>query len=167
MRSGELARQAGVSADTIRHYERLGLVNRPARTRAGYREYPPESLARVQLIRRALAVGFSLKELSAILRTRDSGGIPCRSVLSVGAQKRKELDQRIRELHTLRRQLDSILKDWRKRLARTRKGQPARLLESLSEGMEVGNHALDRSFARDSLNRRSARHSKTGGQKRV
>jgi MerR family mercuric resistance operon transcriptional regulator len=156
-----------VSADTIRHYERLGLVKRPARTRAGYRDYPPESLYRVRLIRRALAVGFSFKELAAILGVRDRGGIPCRSVLLVGAQKRKDLDQRIRELHGLRRQLDSILKDWRKRLARTRKGEPARLLESLSEGMEEGNHALNRSFALVSINRRSARHSKTGGQERV
>jgi DNA-binding transcriptional MerR regulator len=64
MWSGELARRAGVSAATIRHYERLGLLKTLARTEGGYRNYPPESLDRMTVIRRALGVGFSLKELS-------------------------------------------------------------------------------------------------------
>ena len=60
MRSGELARLVGVSTDTLRHYERLGLLEIPARTSGGYREYSSGSLERVRLIRRALSIGFSL-----------------------------------------------------------------------------------------------------------
>jgi DNA-binding transcriptional MerR regulator len=53
----EVAGQCGVSADTLRHYERKGLLPRPDRTRSGYRRYPPEAVARVLLVRRALIVG--------------------------------------------------------------------------------------------------------------
>jgi DNA-binding transcriptional MerR regulator len=92
MRSGELARRAGVSADTIRHYERLGLLKAPPRTQSGYREYPREALDRVRLIRRALAVGFSLSQLAEILRVRDRGGIPCRTVFAGAQSKLEQLD---------------------------------------------------------------------------
>ena len=71
MQSGELANLAGVSTDTLRHYERLGLLARPQRTESGYRRYTPQSLERVRLIRSALSVGFSLPELTAILKMRD------------------------------------------------------------------------------------------------
>jgi len=60
MHSGQLARQSGVSTDTLRHYERLGLLSLPQRTPGNYREYPPTSQQRVELIRRALTIGFSL-----------------------------------------------------------------------------------------------------------
>jgi len=66
-----LADASGVSADTVRHYERLGLLPRTVRTAAGYRRFPPESVDRVRLIQRALTVGFSLRELAAILERRD------------------------------------------------------------------------------------------------
>jgi len=63
----------GVSTDTLRHYERLGLLPRTARTSAGYRRYDPAVISRVQLIQRALVVGFSLKDLASVLRRRDFG----------------------------------------------------------------------------------------------
>lgn len=59
-----LSQATGVSTDSLRHYERLGLLPATVRTRAGYRRYPPETAGRVRLIQRALVVGFSLKELS-------------------------------------------------------------------------------------------------------
>jgi len=67
LRAGELARLCGVSTDTLRHYERVGVMARPLRTRAGYRQYPAEALLRVRVVRRALAIGFTLAELSKIL----------------------------------------------------------------------------------------------------
>jgi DNA-binding transcriptional MerR regulator len=76
MQSGELANLAGVSTGTLRHYERLGLLPRPRRTESGYRQYTPPSLERVRLIRRALSVGFSLPELTVILKMRDNGEVP-------------------------------------------------------------------------------------------
>ena len=70
LRAGELARASGVSTDTLRHYERKGVLPAPRRSPNGYREYPAEALARVLLVRRALAVGFTLDELAQILRAR-------------------------------------------------------------------------------------------------
>jgi DNA-binding transcriptional MerR regulator len=80
MRSGQLARLIRVSPDTVRHYERLGLLSAPPRTSNGYRDYPPQAVERVRLIRRALSAGFSLPELKTILRIRDQGGVPCQRV---------------------------------------------------------------------------------------
>ena len=77
MRSGELAQRSGVSTDTLRHYERMGLLARPQRTLGGYRAYEPQALDRVLVVRRALSIGFSLCELAAIFRIRDCGGAPC------------------------------------------------------------------------------------------
>ncbi len=131
MRSCELARLVGVSTDTLRHYERLGLLEIPARTSGGYREYSSGSLERVRLIRRALSIGFSLSELRTILRIRDQGGAPCEKVRTMARSKLREVNQQIRDLIAMRGQLGRILKDWNTRLAGTRKGQPARLLEHL------------------------------------
>lgn len=125
-----------MSPDTIRHYERLGLLKAPPRTDGGYRDYSPDALERVRMVRRALSIGFSLPQLTGILRVRDSGGIPCRSVFATAAAKRKQIDAQISELKAMRRQLDSILKDWRTRLARAKKGQVARLLENLPNELE-------------------------------
>jgi len=66
MHSGELAKLTGVSTDTLRHYERLGLLAAPARTTGNYREYPASAQQRVTLIQRALRISFSLKELKTI-----------------------------------------------------------------------------------------------------
>ena len=62
IRAGELAKAAGVSTDTLRHYERKGLLQRPRQAANGYRQYPPEALDRVLVVWRALAVGFTLDE---------------------------------------------------------------------------------------------------------
>lgn len=129
--SGELARLAGVSSDTLRHYERVGVLPRPPRTESGYRRYPPSSVDRVRLIRRALAIGFSLDELRRLLQVRERGGAPCRKVRDLAASKLAQTEERIAELEALRDQLRGLLRDWDGRLARTPDGQQARLLESL------------------------------------
>ena len=135
MRSGELARRTGVSADTLRHYERLGLLPRPPRTHGGYRDYPAQALERVHLIRRALSAGFSLTELATLLTMRGRGEIPCQKARAMGQAKLHQIKQQMKELLVMRKQLESILKDWDSRLARTQKGQPARLLEALPNGL--------------------------------
>jgi DNA-binding transcriptional MerR regulator len=66
MRSAELARLAGVSTDALRHYERVGVLPAPQRTAGNYRVYPAIALDRVRLVRRALAFGFSLAELTSL-----------------------------------------------------------------------------------------------------
>ena len=131
MRSGELSRLTGVSTDTLRHYERLGLLAKPPRTSGGYRDYPADSLDRVRLIRRALSVGFSLPELTTILKMRDGGQPPCHRVQAIAVSKLQQIKQQIRDLTAMRDQLDVLVKNWKIKLSRTREGEPARLLEAL------------------------------------
>jgi DNA-binding transcriptional MerR regulator len=131
VQSGELSRLAGISTDTLRHYERLGVLPKPPRTNGGYRDYPANSLDRVRLIQSALKVGFSLSELATILRMRDRGDVPCHRVRAIAEHKLEEVKQQINDLLGMRDQLERILKDGDARLARTGKGKPARLLESL------------------------------------
>lgn len=83
--AGELAAAAGVSTDTLRHYERKGVLPKPNRASNGYRRYPANALERVRLIRNALAVGFTLDELSRFLSERDQGGAPCGAVRALAA----------------------------------------------------------------------------------
>lgn len=133
-RSGELARLAGVSPDTLRHYERKGLLVRPRRSANGYREYPASALARVHLVRRALGVGFTLDELARILVVRDRGGAPCKQVRALAGKKLAELEARLAELTTLRDELQVVLKNWDALLTKTPPPERAGLLESLVAG---------------------------------
>lgn len=131
MRSGQLAHLTGVSTDTLRHYERLGLLPMPQRTDGNYREYPPSFQQRVELIQRALAIGFSLIELKTILAVRDSGGAPCRHVRALMRSKIRGIDEQIRNLVSLHVEMNRLSKVWDKRLRRTKAGQIARLLEAV------------------------------------
>jgi DNA-binding transcriptional MerR regulator len=140
-RSGELAELAGVSSDTLRHYERKGVLARPLRKANDYRQYPASALPRVRLIRRALAVGFTLKELASVLSVRDRGGAPCMEVRALAVAKLSNIETRLHEMSELRKELRAVLKDWDQRLGRRGTGQPAHLLESLNAGRngELGN----------------------------
>ena len=130
MRSGQLAHLTGLSTDTLRHYERLGLLPLPQRTAGNYRSYSPAAQQRVELIQRALTIGFSLSELKTILAVRDRGGAPCRHVRALMHSKIRAIDEQIRNLVSLRVELNRLSKDWDKRLRRTKPGQAARLLEA-------------------------------------
>lgn len=133
LRSGELARLTGVSPDTLRHYERIGILPPSQRTDSGYRIFPPTAVKRVQLAQRALQLGLSLKELSEILRIRDHGGVPCHRVLNVTEQKLSSLGQQIRELQQTQRYMRKLVREWRGKVENTPKGTRAMLLESLAE----------------------------------
>ena len=129
--SGELAKLAGVSADTLMHYERVGVLPKARRADNNYRVYPESALARVLLIRRALAFGFSLSELSVVLKERDAGRPPCRKVRALAAIKLEETEQRLLEVTRLRDEQRGMLEDWDTRLRGAALGSPAHLLESL------------------------------------
>jgi DNA-binding transcriptional MerR regulator len=133
VRTSEVARASGVSPDTVRVYERRGLIPRPRRTAAGYRVYPPEAVARVRLVRRALAIGFTLEELRMILGARDRGQAPCRAVRALAAEKLEALEAQIDGLAALRDRMRRVLGDWDARLARTPRDQPAGLLAALAD----------------------------------
>jgi DNA-binding transcriptional MerR regulator len=129
----ELARSVGVSTDTLRYYERQRLLPAPPRAENGYRRYPPEALTRVRVIRSALAVGFSVDELTGIFQSRDRGLFPCKHVRHLAADKLKAVEGRIRELQQLRRALSATLASWDRQLARTPPGTPPRLLYNLAD----------------------------------
>jgi len=134
LRSGELASRAGVSADTLRYYEQKGVLSAPPRSGNGYRCYPPEALERVQLVRSALRIGFSIDELSRVLRIRQSGGVPCRSVRAMASAKLREVRQRQVEIARLCRLLQAVIRRWDRRLGRTAPGERAHLLDTLATG---------------------------------
>jgi DNA-binding transcriptional MerR regulator len=127
----DVARATGVSTDTLRHYERKGLLSRITRTAAGYRQYSAATVERVLLIQRALVVGFSLADLKRVLAVRDKGGSPCVGVRALVGERLEQLNRRIEELLALRDELHSLVTDWDGRLANTPKGERAHLLETL------------------------------------
>lgn len=130
--AGELGRLAGVSPDTVRFYERRRLLPAAPRSASGYRIFPQEALARVQLIRRALSIGFTVSELAAIFCERDRGGAPCRRVRELAAEKLVALEARLRDLHAWRRELRTTLAEWDRLLVKTPRGKQARLLEAFA-----------------------------------
>lgn len=130
---GDVARQAGVSVDTVRHYERKGILANVRRDGSGYRRYAPDAVARIATVRRALGLGFTLDELSRIFRQRADGKPPCAQVYELARRKAAELDERIAALTAVRAALAATLDSWERKLERTPAGGFAGLLESLKE----------------------------------
>jgi DNA-binding transcriptional MerR regulator len=128
---GEAAARSGVSADTIRYYERVGVLPRPPRSDAGYRRYSDASVARITFVRNAARFGFPLKELAGFLRARERGQPPCRSVKAAADRLLLDMDRQIAELVKTRAEMARTLADWERRLAQTPEGAPAHLLDSL------------------------------------
>jgi DNA-binding transcriptional MerR regulator len=136
----------GVSPDTLRLYERKGLLPPPLRSTNGYRCYSPESVARVRLIRAAVSIGFTLDELAAILKIRNAGGTPCRKVRDLAACKLLGLEHQIQQMNDLRDQLRALLEKWDGFLEHTSKGERANLLEKLAASPSKESTTLPRHF---------------------
>lgn len=133
LRSGKLAQLTGVSPDTVRHYERMGVLPESPRTSSGYRMYGRDAIDRIRLVQRALQLGFTLSELSEILRARDSGGVPCHRVLDLAEGKLRSLDKQIRELRQIQRYMRQLIGQWRAKLKRTGPDSRAMLLHTLTD----------------------------------
>jgi len=130
---GEIASRTGVSVDTVRHYERKGLLHDVRRDPNGYRRYPAATVDRIRVIRRALGIGFTLDELSRIFRQRAAGTPPCAQVHELATRKVIELDERIAAMTAVRAALAETLTSWKQRLQTTPAGGFAGLLDSLNE----------------------------------
>jgi Hg(II)-responsive transcriptional regulator len=106
--TGRLAAAAGVRIDTVRFYERAGLLKKPQRTAAGYRLYVEADAARLRFIRRAKALGFSLDEITELLRLNDGGGR--RGAVRALAERRlAEIEQKLVELSRMRETLRQLV----------------------------------------------------------
>ncbi|MBX7059889.1 MAG: heavy metal-responsive transcriptional regulator [Leptospirales bacterium] len=109
MTIGSFARRAGVSADTARFYERIGLL-KPVRQENNYRLYGADELARIEFITRARASGFTLSEVRAFLAMVARGKKSCIDYSAVVQKKLRDLDEQIRSLQTARRELRNALR---------------------------------------------------------
>jgi DNA-binding transcriptional MerR regulator len=147
LRSGELAARAGISKDTLRFYERRGLLPAPRRSSNGYRCYPASALSRVRLIRVAMGAGFSVAELCFVLRTRDGGGAPCRDVRRMAGEKLEAIGREIERLARIRTDLEGVIAEWDRRLDAAGPGRRAGLLEALVERAGLSEGRVERPAA--------------------
>jgi len=119
MRIGELARQAGVNVQTVRFYEREGLLAAPARTRAGYRQYQPADLERLRLIRSCQEIGFTLRDVQEVLELHRvlalrSGAQRLKPraqarLLSTADRRLALIDAKLRALHKVRTDMAALV----------------------------------------------------------
>lgn len=117
LKIGELASAAGVTADTVRYYERLGLLPRASRSRAGYRLYTDPDLDRLRFVKQAQGFGFSLDEIRELLPGRQARLSECRRVRELLGSKLEEIDARLAELRGFRRLLVDYLEECEQTLA--------------------------------------------------
>lgn len=102
LKIGDVARQAELSIDAVRFYEREGLLGRVRRSSAGQRQYDDETVRRLAFVRRATALGFSLAEVKSLLTLRVSSRVPCERVRERALTKLADIDRRIAELQEMR-----------------------------------------------------------------
>ena len=109
MRIGALAERVGVTPDTIRYYERVGLLAAPRRTPSRYRDYGPDALDDIRFIKKAQALGLKLSDIGQILEISSGGKPPCEHVRATVTARLTEVEARLRELRALRTTLNSTL----------------------------------------------------------
>jgi MerR family mercuric resistance operon transcriptional regulator/MerR family copper efflux transcriptional regulator len=105
MKIGEVARQAGVSVDTVRFYERVGVLAVPERTESGYRDYQPAVVERIRLTRELQAIGFTLSDAVSALAAHDAGGATCESERWRLQAVLDRVDAKLAELSALRERI--------------------------------------------------------------
>jgi MerR family transcriptional regulator, mercuric resistance operon regulatory protein len=103
---GKLAQMAGVNVETIRYYQRIGLLHQPPKPLTGFRKYPEEFARRIRFIKRAQQLGFSLQEISDLLRLGDG---QCDQVRKLAEQKRDRVRRRIDDLIAIQGVLDDLI----------------------------------------------------------
>jgi DNA-binding transcriptional MerR regulator len=109
LRVAELAQAAGVSPDTVRYYERAGLLPPPARTPAGYRAYDPGAVDRLAFIQGAQRLGLRLRDIAELLAVRDTGVCPCEPAEQLLRRRLAELDAEMARLAALRTQMVAMV----------------------------------------------------------
>ena len=129
---GKVSEVSGVTTDTIRYYERRGLLPKPSRTPAGYRQYPEGIVNRLSFVRNAQRFGFSRAEIAGFLQIRAAGGRPCQDVRAAAQRMLIAVDAQIADLTSTRKRMQHTLRNWDRTLQRTPSNQPARLLERLN-----------------------------------
>jgi MerR family transcriptional regulator, copper efflux regulator len=107
--SGEVAEQAQVQVETLRYYERMGLVAHPPRSASNYRLYSQETVRRVQFIKRAQELGFSLKEIMELLALRATPETPCADIRRLALEKITTIEEKIQTLTAMKYALAKLV----------------------------------------------------------
>ena len=109
---GQLAKETGTHVETIRYYERQGLIAEPPRRASGYREFPPEYVERIRFIKRAQTLGFTLREISELLALAD-GNPACKDIRKFAEEKVQVIETRIHDLARIKELLQDLVKQCR------------------------------------------------------
>ena len=112
LKIGEVSKLSGIGIEALRFYERSGLLGRPARTQSGYRVYDEGVLERLDFIKRAQVLGFSLDEIKRIIAGKQAGRSPCAEVREIVRERLQELDERMKEMRRYRKELGAALAEW-------------------------------------------------------
>lgn len=129
---GQVAKLAGVKPDTVRFYERTGLLPRPTRTAAGYRVYGDAAARQLRFVKKAQGLGFSLDEVRRILSLRGGGKKTCERVLAIAEATLDDAERRLAELQNFHDDLERTVMGWRKRNNRACVAEFCALIESAS-----------------------------------
>jgi DNA-binding transcriptional MerR regulator len=130
-----------MTVEAVRFYERQGLLPRPPRTQAGYRIYADGDVRRLQFIRQAQRLGFSLHEIVRILRLRERGHCPCHEVIETLERHLWDTEDRLQRLQEFRDEIDRTLKQWKRYGTREVPGEViCRLIERTMKPSEVSTH---------------------------
>ncbi|MBI5418473.1 MAG: heavy metal-responsive transcriptional regulator [Deltaproteobacteria bacterium] len=131
---GQVAKECGVDVETIRFYERDGLIRQPARPDSGFRRYPPDVVKRILFVRRAKALGFSLREIRDLLSLRVDSATTCDEVKKRAEEKIIDIKNKIRSLQEMKHALEKLTAACRGR------GPTAEcpILEALEDGNDAG-----------------------------
>ena len=114
---GRVAATAGVNVETIRYYQRRGLLDEPTKPLGGYRDYPTEMVKRIRFIKRAQALGFTLQDVTGLLRLNDTDA--CAKTRHLAAEKLALIEQKISELATMRAALADLVGQCDRKLKRS------------------------------------------------
>jgi MerR family copper efflux transcriptional regulator len=118
MRIGELAEGLDLNTQTVRYYERIGLLPEPERTEAGYRLYGEEDERRLRFIKNARSSGLTLGEIKEVLAFHERGELPCVYVTETIAERYQEIERKIAELTRFKRELERLYERARNQQAR-------------------------------------------------
>lgn len=144
---GDVAERTGLSAPTIRYYESIGLLASPPRSATGYRRYTETTVEELRFIKKAQGLGFSLEEISEILKLSRASDTPCSHVLDLSRRHLHAIDERIQQLTRFRDQLAAEIKKWDGEQEPTCRGLCQIILnadERVSHGSEVQQHIAAR-----------------------
>jgi len=134
---GELARATETKVETIRYYERIGLLPAPVRTEGNYRSYAPEHLGRLSFIRRSRALGFPLDQIEALLGLADQRDRACGEVDAIAREHLAQVERKIADLRALQRELRGMIDQCRHGTV-----AECRIIEALSpHGLAAGSHS--------------------------